>query len=103
MKLGLLTDIPALQAEWCKARACALRWHEEIVILEEEMRHTIAYSEWRADWWDSRPRPESASAELLDGLDGYAVEHACTEQERSAFLTAKWAPIREKAARVLWD
>ncbi|KAH9482659.1 hypothetical protein JR316_0004759 [Psilocybe cubensis] len=41
----------ALRIEWCHNRARAMRWSEEIVLLQEEMRRTLAFFEWQANWW----------------------------------------------------
>lgn len=32
-----LNDYIGLRVEWCKARACADRWQEEVILLREEM------------------------------------------------------------------
>ncbi|KAG2742314.1 hypothetical protein P692DRAFT_20811856 [Suillus brevipes Sb2] len=34
--------------EWCKARARAMRWAEEVELLKEEMRRILQFFEWRA-------------------------------------------------------
>ncbi|KAG1740920.1 hypothetical protein EDB19DRAFT_1895244 [Suillus lakei] len=40
--------------EWCKARAHAHQWSEEVELLLEEMRHVIVFLKWQADWWKER-------------------------------------------------
>ena len=37
--------------EWAKARARVMRWKEELLLIQEEMRRVIAYHKWIADWW----------------------------------------------------
>jgi hypothetical protein len=37
---------PALRVEWAKSKVRASRWHEEVMLLEEEMRRAIVYSHW---------------------------------------------------------
>ncbi len=27
------------------------RWHEEIILVLEEMRRTVAFLQWKAQWW----------------------------------------------------
>ncbi|KII82921.1 hypothetical protein PLICRDRAFT_83984, partial [Plicaturopsis crispa FD-325 SS-3] len=44
----------ALRIEWCCARARAMRWSEEIILLQEEMRRVKVTMEWQAVRWDSR-------------------------------------------------
>ncbi|KAG1807133.1 uncharacterized protein BJ212DRAFT_1449387 [Suillus subaureus] len=46
--------LEVMHIEWCKARACANRWAEEVVLLQEEMRRVVAYFDWHAMWWDKR-------------------------------------------------
>lgn len=41
----------ALRIEWCKMRARARRWAEEVALIEEEMRRTLKFLEWQSDWW----------------------------------------------------
>ncbi|KAJ7507619.1 hypothetical protein B0H11DRAFT_1902704 [Mycena galericulata] len=105
----------ALRAEWCKARARSTRWHEEVVILEEEMRRSIESLGWVAEEWKRRAGlratdnasaadwggTDNASRELVEGLKGYAFEHAETARLQAAALAVKWAPVRAKAAEVL--
>ncbi|EIW79765.1 hypothetical protein CONPUDRAFT_34829, partial [Coniophora puteana RWD-64-598 SS2] len=43
-----------IRTEWCKARARALRWTEEVHLLKEEMRRTLQYMLWHARWWEVR-------------------------------------------------
>ncbi|KAH7905404.1 hypothetical protein BJ138DRAFT_1230024 [Hygrophoropsis aurantiaca] len=53
-----------LRVEWCKARARAARWTEEVQLLSEEMRRTLEFLNWQANWWDERARSRIA---LLSG------------------------------------
>jgi hypothetical protein len=31
-----------------------MRWSEEVLLLREEMRRTLAFLEWHATWWETR-------------------------------------------------
>ncbi|KAG1722257.1 hypothetical protein EDB19DRAFT_1835075 [Suillus lakei] len=44
----------SLRMEWCKARARAHQWEEEVLLLREEMCHVLAFFEWQAGWWDKQ-------------------------------------------------
>ncbi|KAG1719290.1 hypothetical protein EDB19DRAFT_1898779 [Suillus lakei] len=44
----------SLRIEWCKSRARAKRWVEEVQLLREEMRRVAAYLSWHAAWWDRK-------------------------------------------------
>ncbi|KAF7980678.1 hypothetical protein HWV62_37111 [Athelia sp. TMB] len=43
-----------LRIEWCKARARAYRWSEEVFLLLEEMTRVKKYHTWHADWWEQQ-------------------------------------------------
>ncbi|KAJ7898876.1 hypothetical protein B0H14DRAFT_3852958 [Mycena olivaceomarginata] len=42
-----------LRIEWAKTRAKAMRYAEEVELLEEEMRRVLQFLDWRAKWWSS--------------------------------------------------
>ncbi|KAF7359952.1 CxC2 domain-containing protein [Mycena venus] len=60
----------ALRVEWCKAYARMRRWHEDIVLVEEEMRRTIEFGRYMAKEWEDRAnaRAASVSPALAEGL-----------------------------------
>ncbi|KAJ6448048.1 hypothetical protein C8R47DRAFT_971630 [Mycena vitilis] len=93
-----------IRVEWTKARARAVRWREELILLEEEMRRVIAYCSWKANWWDERrdPRPE-ASAELREGLWAYTTEQAERERWWATKWSKQWAAVRLRATAALAD
>ncbi|KAJ7694095.1 hypothetical protein B0H17DRAFT_931964, partial [Mycena rosella] len=85
-KLHTGTDLPTvqgmeadnvsdIQVEWLKARARADCWREELILLEEEMRRTLVFCTWKANWWLKRAAPRTdVSPELAEGLQTYALE-----------------------------
>ncbi|KAH7918603.1 hypothetical protein BV22DRAFT_1024324 [Leucogyrophana mollusca] len=80
-----------LRLEWCKARARAMRWSEEVELLEEEMRRVLQYLRWHATWWDNqsdrRTQPDPAERE---GLRAFAVRQADHRRTLAAQFTALW-------------
>ncbi|KAJ6448083.1 hypothetical protein C8R45DRAFT_1128122, partial [Mycena sanguinolenta] len=44
----------AVRIEWAKTRARAMRWAEEVDLLEEEMRRVKEFLWWRSHWWTAR-------------------------------------------------
>ncbi|KAG1866481.1 hypothetical protein C8R48DRAFT_747671 [Suillus tomentosus] len=62
-----------VRVEWCKARARANRWSEEVELLLEEMRRVIVFLKWQAEWWGGR-RSSRASESVAEqeGLAAYA-------------------------------
>ncbi|KAG1879783.1 hypothetical protein F4604DRAFT_1679368 [Suillus subluteus] len=43
-----------LPLKWCKARARAARWVEEVELLQEEMRRMVCFLRWHAGWWKNK-------------------------------------------------
>ncbi|KAF8125542.1 hypothetical protein K438DRAFT_1535231, partial [Mycena galopus ATCC 62051] len=68
----------ALRVEWCRAYSRSRRLEEEVRLLREEMRRTIAYGEVAAREWAVLAAEEgnSAGAELGEGRRAYAAEKA---------------------------
>ncbi|KAJ7029322.1 hypothetical protein C8F04DRAFT_1264984 [Mycena alexandri] len=96
--------VEALRVEWCKAYARMNRWHEDVVLVEEEMRRTIEYGYWSAYEWLARSTERAnseVSEELQEGLMVYALEQADRENRTCAKLTADWSKIREKGRAYL--
>jgi len=63
----------ALRVEWCRSRAHAMRWSEEVVLLREEI--------WHAGWWTGRRMlHESLTSELTEGMIAYAMMQATIRQ-----------------------
>ncbi|KAK6974082.1 CxC2 domain-containing protein [Favolaschia claudopus] len=89
----------ALRVEWCKAYARTKRYDEEVRLVREEMRRTIAYGVTAEREWRRLAGEElaGATAELTEGRRAYAVEHAETERARCADLEKRWRPILRKA------
>ncbi|KAG2341246.1 hypothetical protein BDR05DRAFT_977033 [Suillus weaverae] len=48
------TDEDGVRVEWCKAQAWAMRWAEEVKLLQEEMCCVLQFFQWQATWWDER-------------------------------------------------
>ncbi|KAF8197285.1 hypothetical protein K438DRAFT_1585309, partial [Mycena galopus ATCC 62051] len=93
----------ALRVEWCKAQARSDRYDEEVRLLREEMRRTIAYGQAMARLWDDLALAElpGASAELTEGRCAYAAEHASVERARCADLENRWRGILQRAGAYL--
>ncbi|KAG1903738.1 uncharacterized protein F5891DRAFT_947152 [Suillus fuscotomentosus] len=67
----------SLRVEWCKARARAHRWEEEVQLLHEEMRRVIAFLDWHAGWWDTQgSRRTFSSLQAGEGALAYAQRQA---------------------------
>ncbi|KAG1787941.1 uncharacterized protein HD556DRAFT_1538926 [Suillus plorans] len=67
---GALED---MRIEWCKARARAMRWGEEVELLREEMCCIVAFLMWEAGRWDERQ----------DGVIPTSMEHRDGKRDAS--------------------
>ncbi|KAL1948716.1 hypothetical protein VTO73DRAFT_10522 [Trametes versicolor] len=85
----------SLRVEWCKARARARRWSEEVDLLLEEMRRVIVYHEWERARWSSltgtrfgQDRPD-----YREGFDAYAIRQAATRRSMRDFCRQAWRHV----------
>jgi hypothetical protein len=90
---------------------------EEVRLLREEMRRTVAYGQTEAGDWEAIAEAEDLQDEEVEGeaeaeadMDpasegrrAYAVEKALTERTTCALLRKKWAGILRKADVYLGD
>lgn len=81
-----------LRVEWAKSRARAARCREEVLLLKEEMRRTIAFLDWKSRWWTDRQgaRTDVTSKELREGLHAYAEVQADLQKMLKAEFQATW-------------
>lgn len=86
----------SMRVEWGKARARAHRWTEETVLLQEEMRRVIAFSEWKMQWWRDQAQRRAALPPLASGLRAYAEKQAWIFEKRAKCFAAKWLPLLKK-------
>ncbi|EIW81903.1 hypothetical protein CONPUDRAFT_54452, partial [Coniophora puteana RWD-64-598 SS2] len=83
--------IDTIRVEWCKARARAMRWTEEVELLVEEMRRTIAFFKWQTEWWVSySDRKTLAAPEDEEGSRAYALRQANSRRALALSFTSKW-------------
>lgn len=81
-----------MRIEWCKARACAMRWEEEVELLREEMRRIGAFLRWEAGRWDARcDEVIPTDVEHEDGCMAYAQRQAHLRRKLAASFEALWA------------
>ncbi|KAJ7221838.1 hypothetical protein B0H12DRAFT_1078354 [Mycena haematopus] len=91
--------LDALRLDWCKAYARAKRLSEDVRLLREEMRCTVAYGYTAEERWEALTEGElpGSDPELTEGRWAYAAEHAATERATCALLERNWAGILAKA------
>ena len=88
--------------EWLKCQARAIRWKEEILLVEEEMRRSLEFGRWLGSRWMQRASIRTAiTSHLQEGLVAYAAEMADMEHRRMVSWERTWASIRGRAKMVL--
>lgn len=66
---------PAVRVEFLKCRARSMRWKEEVELLEEEMRRTLAFFKYKMEWWFSKQASTigGEGADYDEGFSAYAL------------------------------
>ncbi|KAJ7472830.1 hypothetical protein FB451DRAFT_1134413 [Mycena latifolia] len=83
-----------LRIEWAKMYARAMRWSEEVDLLEEEMWRILQFLTWQADGWTAQVgRRGLAGGPQAEGEAVYALRQG----RLKAKLCAKFAEMWEKA------
>lgn len=83
-----------VRVEWARTRARAKRWGEEIVLLQEEMRRTVVFFEWKMQWWsDQSCRREGLPSVLQRGLACYAHAQADVYRSLAVKCAGLWLPF----------
>ena len=63
--------------EWFKSQARKMRWEEEVEILQEEMRQTIVYYEWKQKWWlEENSQAMTIDDSIQHGITAYSQKQA---------------------------
>ncbi|KAF5313625.1 hypothetical protein D9611_010064 [Ephemerocybe angulata] len=89
----------ALRIEFLKSRARANRWAEEVLLLEEEMRRTIAFFKHKADWWYSRQASliGGSTPDYIEGFLAYAMSQVKVYQVLQLECERRWEEGRARA------
>lgn len=86
-----LIRTPALRIDWCRSRARAMRWSEEVLLLCEEMRRVQMFLEWHARWWENQThRLPNLSLEDAEGVVAYACKQAFIKRALARKFNDLW-------------
>jgi hypothetical protein len=86
----------SLRTEWVKAHARVQRWEEEYLLVQEEMRRTVVYLDWKAEWWNLRALlPPFRAADVAHGISAYAAKQAAMCSQLAARFSQVWEPVLE--------
>lgn len=89
-----------MQVEWVKARARMMRWKEELLLVQEEMRRVIAYHRWKAAWWKDRSFLHTDPV-IASGISGYAYKQAGICIQLAEQCAVYWLPYLKKIGIVV--
>ncbi|KAG1839003.1 hypothetical protein C8R48DRAFT_751508 [Suillus tomentosus] len=85
-----------VRIEWCKARARAARWSEEVELLVEEMRRVLTFLEWQSCWWrQCATRRSSEKTTEQEGLQAYAYRQAALRSTMRKLFQALWSFVAQ--------
>ncbi|KAK7020162.1 hypothetical protein VNI00_017840 [Paramarasmius palmivorus] len=89
-----------LRTEWCKSRARARRAKEEVLLVNEEMRRTLEYLDWRAREWEACADVEMGrgSAEV-EGSRAFALAQAKLQRALKGAFEMEWKKPLEAVER----
>ncbi|KAF8415032.1 hypothetical protein L210DRAFT_3658007 [Boletus edulis BED1] len=89
---GALED---MRIEWCKARARAARWSEDVDLLMDEMERTLAFFQWDAARWEERMSFVPAAAGAAEGHHAYAHRQATLRKALVENCRRSWESTME--------
>jgi len=98
----------AVRVEWCKAQERAKRYEEEVELVVEEMRRTLASFEWNAcEWerWATSPLPGSTDIDetTAAGITSYAYKQAHIRRKMaSLFINFWYNSLKAKSLASSW-
>jgi hypothetical protein len=94
-----------LQVEWSKSQARKMRWEEEVQIIQEEMRRTIVYYEWKQQWWiEQIPQPTTSKDTIQLGLSAYSQKQAHYCQCMAESFAMAWLPfLQSEGIKPEWE
>ena len=86
-----------MRVEWAKARARVMRWKEELLLVQEEMRRVLEYHKWKAAWWRTQGTLRTHNdATILSGVSGYAHKQAAIALRLATKCAYYWLPWLER-------
>lgn len=93
----------SLRVEWCKAQERAVRYEEEVELVVEEMRRTLAFFKWLANKWERRAISSSSSPggpgidqAIVQGISAYAYKQAGIYRDLVDVFIGNWYELLKR-------
>ena len=85
-----------MRVQWCRTRARAMRWSEEVLLVHEEMRRVLDYMSWFVNWWTSHAVVPSITHDpyLSEGLTAYAAKQADLKLSLRNHFKMMWKDVQ---------
>ena len=93
-----------LRVEWSKSQARKMRWEEEVQIIQEEMRRTIVYYEWKEQWWLQNARQATGDDSIQHGITAYSQKQAHYCKCLAESFAMVWLPfLQSEGIKPEWE
>lgn len=81
-----------MRVEWAQCMARAVRWEEEVTLLQEEMRRVVQFLEWRSrDWFlKADVRADTVALAVRAGLSAYAKKQGSVFHNLAIRFSQRW-------------
>ena len=81
-----------MRVEWAQCVARAVRWEEEVDLLQEEMRRVVQFLEWKSTDWLSRAdaRTGVVTKEVSLGISAYARKQVSIYSKLATRFCQRW-------------
>ncbi|KAK7024168.1 hypothetical protein VNI00_016546 [Paramarasmius palmivorus] len=106
IKDGAEEDNQVLRSEWCRSRARVKRSEEEVLLVQEEMRRTLAFLQWRSQEWKNwqlrwqQQGKDIPQGTLGEGMGAYAYSMEALQLRLHESFKELWKkPLDQEAAK----
>ena len=82
-----------------------MRWGEEVQIIQEEMRRTIVYYEWKQQWWlEENSQPTTCQDAIQHGITAYSQKQAHYCRCMAESFAMAWLPfLQSEGIKPEWE
>ncbi|TDL13533.1 hypothetical protein BD410DRAFT_735251, partial [Rickenella mellea] len=82
-----------LRVEYAKSKARIDRWDEEVRLVAEEMRRTVAFLQYKSKWWFGLTHlRQGLEKDIADGVQAYACKQGHLMDQLAKSFCIRWYP-----------